>query len=289
MSDIAPVYKDAKAEAQCMEVYEAALAQWPVPYTEVRVPTGFGQTHAIVSGPEEGLPLILLHGQWSTATMWSPLIPALCRNRRAYAIDQIDDVGKSRPARIPSSRAEYAQWLGDVLDQLKIQQADIIGLSYGGFLALNFAVSSPNRVRSLVLLCPGLPTLGRPTLSWAIHGIPLTLFPARATAKWLVQGLSASGYQPGNPEMEQLIVSATSIRSRIPFRPAFSEHELQNVSLPVLLLIGDKEAEYEPRSALNRAKDLIPSIDAELISDAGHMLSTDQPERVGARIQRFLN
>jgi pimeloyl-ACP methyl ester carboxylesterase len=289
MSDALSIYRGAEAEAQCMAVYEAALSTWPVPYTEVRIPTAFGETHVVVSGAEDTPPLILLHGQWATATMWCPLILALAGTRRTYAIDQIDDVGKSRPTRVPSSRAEYAQWLAEVFDQLKIQQADLIGLSYGGFLGLNFALYAPHRVRSLVLLCPGVPTLGRPTLSWAIHGMPLTAFPVRATAKWLIRGMSVRGYQSGNREMEQIIASATSVRSRIPFRPAFSEDEFHNLSLPVLLLIGEREAMYEPRSALNKARSLIPGIQAELIPGAGHMLSTDQPEKVAARIQQFLN
>ena len=289
MSDIVSVYKDAEAEAQCNAVYEAALSAWPVPYTEVRIPTAFGETHVVVSGADDGPPLILLHGQWSTATMWSRVIPVLARTRRAYAIDQIDDVGKSRPSRCPSGRREYGQWLAQVFDQLKIPQADLVGLSYGGFLGLNFALHAPDRVKSLVLLSPGIPTLGRPTLSWAIHGMPLTIFPVRATAKWLVRGMSVHGYQSGNREMEQIIVSATSVRSRIPFRPAFSEDEFHNLSLPVLLLIGEKEAMYEPHVAVNRARSLIPGIQAELIPGAGHMLTTDQPERVAARIQQFLN
>jgi pimeloyl-ACP methyl ester carboxylesterase len=289
MSGIVSVYKNPQAEARCMAVYDAALSAWPVPYTEVRVPTAYGETHVVVSGAEHSPPLILLHGQWSTATMWSPLIPGLAHTRRAYAVDQIDDVGKSRPTRIPSGRPEYAQWLVEVVDQLKIQQADLIGLSYGGFLGLNFALHAPDRVRSLVLLSPGLPSLGRPTPSWAIHGLPMTIFPVRATAKWLVGGMSVRGYQSSNREMEQLIASATSVRSRIPFRPAFTEDELHKLSLPVLLLVGEKEAMYEPRSAVNTARGLIPGIQAEVIPGAGHMLSTDQPEKVAARIQQFLS
>ena len=130
--------------------------------------------------------------------MWSSAIAELSRDFRAYAVDQIDDVGKSVPMTIPASRLDYAEWLLDVFDQLGLREADVVGLSYGGFLAVNFALCAPDRVTRLVLLCPGVPNFGPPTRQYAIHGTPLIMFPSRLTGKWLIQGLSVKGYDPGN-------------------------------------------------------------------------------------------
>jgi len=272
-----------------MAVYEAALAQWPVPYEQLDLSTRFGSTHLIASGPKDGPPLVLLHGQWASATTWSSAIAELSHDQRAYALDQIDDVGKSVPTCIPASRSDYAAWLVDVFDRLGLQQADIIGLSYGGFLAVNFALAAPDRVKRLILLCPGVPSFGAPTLRWAIHGLPMILFPSRLTAKWLVRGLSVKGYHSNDLEAEQLVVGVQHVRSRIPFRPVFSDGELGNLKMPVLLLIGDREAMYDAQSAVDRARQLIPHIEAEIIPNAGHMLSTDQPEVVIGRAMRFLH
>jgi pimeloyl-ACP methyl ester carboxylesterase len=282
------IYKSTTGQSKCLAAYDAALAHWPVPYEQLDVPTRFGSTHVIAGGPRDAPPLVLLHGNWATATMWSSAIADLSREYRTYAIDQIDDVGKSSPTRIPASRSDYAEWLLDVFDQLKLQQADIIGLSYGGFLAVNFALHAPDRVKRLVLLCPGVPNFGRPTRKYAVHGMPLILFPSRLTGKWLIQGLSVNGYRPADLEAEQLIISAMHLRSRIPFRPVFGDDELGNLRLPVLLLIGDREVLYDARSAAERARQLIPHIEAEIIRNAGHMLNTDQPEAVIDRIARFL-
>lgn len=271
-----------------MAVYETALAQWPVPHEQFDLPTRFGGTNVIASGPDDAAPLVLLHGQLATATMWSTIIAKLSRDHRAYALDQIDDVGKSVPTRIPASRADYAEWLLDVFDRLELQKADIVGLSYGGFLAVNFALHAPDRVNRLVLLCPGLPSFGPPTSSWAIHGLPVTLFPSHATARWLVQGMSVKGYHSSNSEAEQIIAGVMNIRSRIPFRPVLRDDEFKDLKMPVLLLIGDTETLYEPRAAAYRARKLIPHIEAEIIPDAGHMLITDQPEAALNHIMRFL-
>ncbi len=282
------IYKSPEGRAKCLAVYDAALAHWPVPYEQLDVPTRFGSTHVIASGPRDAPPLVLLHGNWATATMWSSTLSDLSHNFRAYAIDQVDDVGKSIPTRLPASRSDYAEWLLDVFDQLGLQQADVIGLSYGGFLAVNFAMYAPDQVKHLILLCPGVPNFGPPTRKYALHGMPLILFPSRLTGKWLIRGLSVNGYRPSDLEAEQLIVSAMNLRSRVPFRPVFNDDEFDKLKTPVLLLIGDREVLYDAKAAIDRARQLIPHIEAESIPNGGHMLSTDQPEEVMRRVMMFL-
>ena len=282
------IYKDPESKARCLAVYEAALAQWPVPYDQLDVPTRFGSTRIIVSGPDHAPPLVLLHGNWATATMWSSVLGELSHDFRVYAVDQIDDVGKSSPTRIPTSRAEYAEWLSEVCNQLKLQQADFIGLSYGGFLATNFALHASDRVKRLILLCPGIPNFGPPTQRYAVYGMPVIVFPSHLTGRWLIKGLSIRGYQPDDLEMNQLSLSALCLRSRVPFRPVFSDDEFKNIHMPVLLLIGERELLYDARSAVDRARMLIPHIEADIIPNAGHMLTTDQPEVVNKKILEFL-
>jgi pimeloyl-ACP methyl ester carboxylesterase len=283
------VYASAKGRAECMAAYERALARWPVPYEELEVPTRFGSTHVIAGGRPDGPPLVLLHGQWATATMWSPIIERLSAGSRTYALDQIDDVGRSVPTRIPSGRADYADWLVDVFDRLGLGQADVAGLSYGGFLATNLAMHAPERVRRLVLLAPGVPSFGPPTLSWAVHGMPITLLATRSNAKWLVRGMTVTSGGATGPEAEQLITSAVSVRSRMPFRPVFDDGEFARLTMPVLFVVGDHEAMYDPKLAADRVHWLVPHAEAEIIPDAGHMLFTDQPEAVATRIVEFVS
>jgi pimeloyl-ACP methyl ester carboxylesterase len=118
--------------------------------------------------------------------------------------------------------------------------------------------------------------------------MPLILFPSHITGKWLIRGLSIHGYQPHELEAEQLIVSAMSLRSRIPFRPSIGDDELRNLRMPTLLLIGEREILYDARSAVERARQLIPGIETAIIANAGHMLTTDQPKEVFRHVLRFL-
>ena len=287
MTNTPCIYKSSEARARCLAVYAAALAHWPVPYEQIDVPTRFGSTRVVASGPVDAPPLVLLHGQWATAMMWAPAVAALSRQHRTLAVDQIDDVGQSTPTRLPAGRPDYADWLADIWDQLRLDRADVAGLSYGGFLAANLALRFPGRVSRLVLLCPGLPPLGPPTFRWALHGLPMMLWPNRLTAQWLVTGLSANGYRAGDLEAEQLIADVLSLRSRVPIRPVFDEAEFAQLEMPVLLLIGSQETMYDARRAVEQARRLFPHLDVEILPNAGHMLLSDQPDAIG-RVARFL-
>ena len=68
----------------------------------------------------------------------------------------------------------------------------------------------------------------------------------------------------------------------------FTDEELRSVSVPTLLLIGDREVIYDPRVAIGRATRLIPWIEAEIIPNASHFLTFDQSESVDARVLGFL-
>jgi pimeloyl-ACP methyl ester carboxylesterase len=64
---------------------------------------------------------------------------------------------------------------------------------------------------------------------------------------------------------------------------------LRKIKTPALLLIGEKEVILSAPKAIDRATQLMPDIQAEMIPEASHILSMDQPEMVDARILKFLN
>jgi pimeloyl-ACP methyl ester carboxylesterase len=288
MVESVSIFKTPEGEAQFRAAYDTVLALWPVPYEERDVGTQFGTTHLIISGPKEGTPLVLLPGISTGATMWYPSIAHFSQSFRTFAVDIMGDLGKSVPCRMLASRSDGAEWLSEVFDQLEIEQANVMGISYGGTLALNLALAAPNRVSHLVLLAPGIASFGPPTLQWLIRGMPMMLFPSRFTLTWFYRKASVKGYAMNDPVIEQRAIGMKFQRSRIPFRPEFTEEELAKLKIPTLLLIGEKEILYDAKSALSRARQLIPHIEAECIPRASHVLIRDQPELVNARILSFL-
>ncbi len=282
------LYKTPEGEAKSRAAYEAALAGWPAAFEERDLPTRFGTTHVIISGPQGATPVVLLHGQDSSAISWIYNIAALSQSFRTYAVDTMGDMGKSQPTRLPNSRGDYAEWLLQVLDQLKIEKANLVGLSYGGFLAVNLTLAYPERVNRVVLLAPGIPNFGPPTLQWANYGMPMLCLPSRFTVRRFICGISMKGYSAKDPVHQQMIVGMLTMRHVSFMRPVLRDEEFGQMKAPTLLLIGDHEIMYEPKKAVDNATRLIPNLRAELIPNANHMLNSDQPELINDRLLEFL-
>jgi len=284
------IFKTRKGEAEYIAAYDAILRLWPVPCVERDVPTRFGSTHVIVSGPSKAQPLVLLHGSFGSATTWYLGVADLSRVYRTYALDTIGDLGKSVPRQLPVKRSDYVEWLSDAFDELGIDQADIVGISFGGSLALKFALAKPERVKRLALLGPGLRLLGPPTLLWPFYCLLVMVHPSPRTVRLYMQKASVNRYEKNDPVLLQRIKGMINLhfRRRFPSQLKFTKVELRNLKAPALLLIGDNEVLYDHESALSQARRLIPNLEAEIVPDSGHALIRDQPEVVNSRILLFL-
>jgi 2-hydroxymuconate-semialdehyde hydrolase len=103
----------------------------------------------------EGFPLVLLHGSGpgvSAYANWNKLFPLLGKNHRMIAPDMVGFGYTDRPEGIQYGMNAWVQQTIDLFDALNIEQADLVGNSFGGALALAMAVKYPNRVRKLVLM-----------------------------------------------------------------------------------------------------------------------------------------
>jgi len=282
------LFKSPEGEATYHAAYDKVLALWDVPYECLRVATQFGTTHVIASGPTAAPPLVLLHGIAISSTMWYPNIADLSRDFRTFAVDVMGDAGKSVPSHRPKNRAEHAQWLVDVFNELHIEQADVAGLSYGGFLTLNFALQAPDRVKRIVLLAPAGCFVRFRLAFWFRMASGMFLSP-RAAFKSMIPWISARRDAAESLVFEQMLVNWLFGRAQWGVWPrVFTDKELRSVSVPTLLLIGDREVIYDPRVAIGRATRLIPRIEVAIIPNASHFLTFDQSESVDARVLDFL-
>jgi pimeloyl-ACP methyl ester carboxylesterase len=279
-------FKNSESESSYRAAYEAILARWPVPYERLELATRSGITHIISSGPPDATPLILLPGNFDCSLSWFHSVAALSSAHRVYALDTIGDIGMSKACRLPVRREDYAHWLAEVFEGLRIRTADLMGISYGGFLAVNFALQFRERTKRLVLLNPGLP-LSPFTGQWMIHGMPMIVHPSHATARWFIRGASTS--KRWGDLLELFVTGIASLRSTQVMRPIIQKDEWRQLCMPMLLLIGDHEIMYEPGRAIRRARQLIPHIQAEFVTDAGHFQLVDQAEQVNQRTLKFLD
>jgi pimeloyl-ACP methyl ester carboxylesterase len=281
------IFRTEAGEALYRAAYHASLALWTVKYEPLDVHTRFGRTHILACGPEQGTPLVLLPAMAFSATMWYSVAPALARRFRCYAAEFPADLGLSALTESPADRVRCAEWLREVLDGLEIGRACLMGASYGGFLALNYAIEEPLRVRSLVLLSPA-GCFVRLSRGACLRLLLSTTLPGAGT-KRLLRWVFDGRFALDSPVVRQLLTGAQAARPRMRVRPAvFHELELRNVYLPLYLLLGERDVAFSPRRAAARARRLLPNGTIEIVPRAGHLLSLERPGAVIERVLPFL-
>ncbi|MBS1662803.1 MAG: alpha/beta hydrolase [Bacteroidetes bacterium] len=108
----------------------------------------------------EGKPLVLLHGAFYTIGMnWAQLLPELSKTRKVIAIE-MQGHGHSPYSERKMSITTFASDVEKVMDYLKIDSADVAGYSMGGSVAYQFAVSSPKRLKKLIIISSTYKTSG---------------------------------------------------------------------------------------------------------------------------------
>jgi pimeloyl-ACP methyl ester carboxylesterase len=283
-------FKTPEGEAHFLAAYDATMALWPVPHESLEVETRFGTTYINSAGSPDLPPLILLHGGQISSPVWYPNVEPLSRHFRLYAPDVVDQMGRSTPTRKLKTPQDCSDWLADVLNALNLERVTIVGHSHGGWQAVNMALTNPQRVERMVLLSPGA-TFVRLSLRLFLRMLPVFVRPTRGMFYWCLQGLTTMSFGENHPLVEQFMAGALSYKPQelsLGVVSVFSDEELCRINTPTLLLVGDHEVIYEPSRVLERARRLMPHIEAELIAGGGHLFPVDQADATNTRMLKFL-
>lgn len=103
----------------------------------------------------EGAPVLLIHGSGPGVTGWANwrlTIPALATRFRVLAPDMVGFGFTERPADVQYNMENWVNHIIGFMDALGIEQAHVVGNSFGGGLALALAIRAPQRVNRLVLM-----------------------------------------------------------------------------------------------------------------------------------------
>ena len=269
-----------------------------------RVP---GRIHVLEFGT--GDPVVFLHGG---AGIGAEHIAVAARLAERFHVIVPDRPGHGLSEEFDYRRIDLRQanieFVEALLDELGIQRAALVGNSFGGFMALCFALAHPDRVSKLIILSffPGhdrklpimmrlmvTPLLGR--LMGSTLGRPSVKNTRRFFSKLIVAHID---------RMPEELIELETIHSRMHarsiarlfregvnprgFRPRYViGDELQNVSVPTSFLWGEHDAfktVVDGRAVSRR----VPGSRFDVILGAGHMPSTDQPETVADALKREL-
>jgi pimeloyl-ACP methyl ester carboxylesterase len=170
-------------------------------------------------------------------------------------------------------------------------------MSFGGWIALGYAVAAPERVRKLVLLSVGgfVPMAKQFTVRGMLMVFCPTRFMVTSFMRWL--GIRENLADPDTHGMGTLVdLTYLGLKHfRMPLETArimptvFSDGELRSTQMPTLVLFGDHEVICDPAAALARALRLIPDCQGELVAGPRHDMCASQHRLVDARVLDFLN
>ena len=291
-------FKSAAKRDRYLENYDARAARWPVPSQEVYVDTSWGETFVRISGPEDGPALVLLPGANGTSLMWEPNVAAWSERYRVYAVDNVFDFGRSVYVRNMTTPGDFVEWLDELLVRMGLEDnVNLLGLSYGGWIAGQYGLAHPERLTRLVLVAPAA------TVAWfsgdfITKGIKC-LIPHPHFTKGMVRWALHDAAK-GTPEQRKMVEDAEenawlglrSFKFKQMVHPTvLTDEEWRSFELPVLFLVGENEVIYSVTGAEAVAKinRVAPRIETELFSDCGHDITLVQVDRFNERVLEFLD
>jgi poly(3-hydroxyalkanoate) depolymerase len=238
-------------------------------------------------------PLLLCNGIGGSLELLQPFVEALDPRRAVIRFD-LPGIGGSPPPTMPYHLLTLPGMLASLLDRLGYGQADVLGVSWGGGLAQQFALAYPRRVRKLVLVATGTGMLmlpGRP------HVLRHMLTPQRYRDAGYAAAVAPDIYGGSLREHPERVKELLHATARVGPRRGYYYQLLAGLgwtSLPMLpflrqptlLMAGDDDP-------------IIPLVNAKLMAaliprsqfcsyQGGHLELIAEPMRLAPAIERFL-
>ncbi|MCU7932463.1 MAG: alpha/beta hydrolase [Candidatus Thiodiazotropha sp. (ex Codakia rugifera)] len=289
-------FKTQKAKEEYLKLYDDRAKRWPVASTTKMVNTAYGKTFVRISGLDIGEPLVLMHGVGGNSLQWMSNIESLSKQYKVFAIDNINDNGRSIPVKSISSTNDYISWLDELFDKLGLKEGiNIVSLSYGGWIASQYALIYPERINKLVLLAP-VGTVAQLSLGWVARAVLVALpfkYFSRKFVYWLAEDTlkyRKNGHSLVEEHIDETFIAVRSFKGKRMVNPTvLSDEELNNIEVPVLFMVGENEKIYSPGNVIERLNRVAPKIKTRLIRNAGHDLVIAQPKIVNDSILEYLS
>ena len=292
-ADVHP-FKSAEARDRYLAFYnEAAEKQWPIESEARTVTTEDGDTFMRISGPAEAPPLVLLPGGRTNSLCWAPMIEALSKDYRTYAVDAIYDDGRSVNTKPMKTIEDVTGWLDRLFDALELEGVNLMGVSFGAWASAEYALRRPERLAKVVWLSPA-GTVASISAGFITFGM-LCLIPSErsfgAFTRWIMPYAAKSDPAFVDEAVKEMVVSEKCFKFRNwPGGPRkLTDEELGSIRVPVLYMVGDHERVCpKPLDAVARVRGVAPQIEIEVFPDAGHDLAWVHTDAIVERTLGFL-
>jgi pimeloyl-ACP methyl ester carboxylesterase len=244
-----------------------------------------------------GEPLVLVHGLAYDRAGWGRL-PDLLAERFLVVLVDNRGVGESDAPPGPYTVAELAADVVAVLDDARIDRTNLFGVSLGGYIAQELALTWPERIEKLVLCstAPGGPSaVPMPQATQDVFARYPTMEREAGLRMFVENSLGERGvrelpelaeeifrYRLGHaPTVEAWAAQATAGATFV------DDDRVAAIAAPTLVLAGGADVVVDPRNA-PLLGELIPDARVEVVPDRGHLMIWEDSERVAELVQEFL-
>jgi pimeloyl-ACP methyl ester carboxylesterase len=263
-----------------------------VEYESKFVDVGGTRVHYLHAG--SGRPMLLIHGLVGYSGNWRNNIAALAKDASVYAIDLVNMGKSARVEGLDASLKGTAARIAAILDALGVVDADLVGHSHGGAVALTFAAMYPGRVRRLILFAPANPYSRSSDMMVRVYSTPWGVVLGRMLP-YLPSPVQrmALGEMYGGPDRVtdrclQEIVEGLRSPGTLPhvlsiIRGWFGEMARLKKTLsrvprvPTLLVWGNNDCTVSLASGL-RLKRTLRGSQLIVVRDGGHTIFEERPE-----------
>lgn len=283
-----------KSRQETAQLDDAARKQAPGKFVQLDQ----GTVHYRLYGADTAKLLVLIHGGGTSGMeVWQYNIPYLLS--KGYRILAYDLYGRGYSDR-PTATYNldlYRQQLTGLLDTLRLQQPfDLIAMSMGAPIGLDYAANHPERVKHIILLGPAA--------SGDLHASKLLTIPVVSdllmTAYWYPRSVENQRKEFVNQPL------FNSYSQRLKYFMNFSGYKritlsswmnmlnqnqlylLKKIPPEKILLIYGKQDPFFPIEKLSTYRSLYPTLEVHAVDSAGHMPHYEQPQEVNALMWNYL-
>lgn len=240
------------------------------------VDAGGLRTYYEISG--EGEPLLLLHGGFCPAETFDGLTPLLAETYRVYVPERRGH-GRTPDVDGPITFENMAEDTIAFMHALEIASAHLVGWSDGAVVALHVAFLRPDLVRRLVLIgtAVNLDGLAPEAREQLVSGLPPEILPP------FLRELYAN-VSPDGPDHFDVVFEKLTATWKV--EPSFELSELEKLSMPTLVMLGDRDlVTVEHAAAVRRT---IPDAQLAVVPGADHGFPMEAPELASRPVLGFL-
>ena len=259
--------------------------------------------HVVMKG--KGRPVVLIHGNPGSCQDWSRLYVPISSRYRAIAFDRPGHGHSERPNHRPITVEVQAEMLHATLMQLGIDRPIVVGHSWGGSLALVYALKFPEEISGAVLLAPaayesddGVSFLSK-LPGWPVIGDVLNFLFTPLLSAWLVRTDIAKAFAPDPVPKKYLrhVLAEWTRPKKVKWYsvddallneslPKFAER-YPEIRVPVVIATGDADQIVPAEENAERLHRALPHSHLNLLPQTGHQIPFTRPEAVLAAIDHI--